>query len=196
MGIVGGSWTAFAKLDGSTWIELDPMFESRDYGPGCNVYQDRIWVCGGHNGFNETDSCESWSPEDGWAPEASLLTGVSATTMAVNSVGLFVIGIKEAASVTVNDDIYLVGGYNNANNILQLDVPTQQWLNATTLENERIGSAAVAVDNDIWIIGGSICFDEMLCADKIEIYDTVENRVYEKRIQHHVNVNFASAVLV
>lgn len=170
---------------------------------------------------------ESWSPEDGWAPEASLLTGVSATTMAVNSVGLFVIGgsdifgetntvqyydadahvftywdelpvfgIKEAASVTVNDDIYLVGGYNNANNILQLDVPTQQWLNATTLENERIGSAAVAVDNDIWIIGGSICFDEMMCADKIEIYDTVENRVYEKRIQHHVNVNFASAVLV
>lgn len=225
--IVGGSWTAFAKLDGSSWIELDPMFESRDYGPGCNVYQDRIWVCGGHNGFNETDSCESWSPEDGWAPEASLLTGVSATTMAVNSVGLFVIGgsdlfgetntvqyydadahvfiywdelpvfgIKEAASVTVNDDIYLVGGYNNANNILQLDVPTQQWLNATTLENERIGSAAVAVENQIWIIGGSICFDEMMCADKIEIYDTVENTVYEKRIQHHVNVNFASAVLV
>ena len=45
-------------------------------------------------------------------------------------------------------------------------------------------------------LGGSICFDEMMCADKIEIYDTVENTVYEKRIQHHVNVNFASAVLV
>jgi len=224
---VGGSWTAFAKLDENQWIELDPMFESRDYGPGCNVFNDRIWVCGGHNGFNETDTCESWSPEDGWQPESSLLTGVSATTMAVNSAGLFVIGgadlfgetntvqfydvdagvwtywnelpvfgIKEAASVTVNDDIYLVGGYNNANNILQLDMASQQWLNATSLDNERIGAAAVAVDSDIWIIGGSICFDEMMCADKIEVYDTLDDRVYEKRIQHHVNVNFASAVLV
>jgi len=224
---VGGSWTAFAKLDGTQWIELDPMFESRDYGPGCNVFNDRIWVCGGHNGFNETDTCESWAPEDSWQPEASLLTGVSATTMAVNSAGLFVIGgadlfgetntvqfydvdagvwiywdelpvfgVKEAASVTVNDDIYLVGGYNNANNILQLDIASQQWFNATSLDNERIGAAAVAVDSDIWIIGGSICFDEMMCADKIEVYDTLENRVYEKRIQHHVNVNFASAVLV
>ena len=66
-----------------------------------------------------------------------------------------VFGVKEAASVTVNDDIYLIGGYNNAMNILQLDIPTQQWLNATTLEYERIGSAAVAVDTEIWIIGES-----------------------------------------
>ena len=45
-------------------------------------------------------------------------------------------------------------------------------------------------------LGGSICFDESDCGNKIEIYDTLENRVYEKRIQNHVNVNFASAVLV
>ena len=182
--IVGGSWTAFGKLEDNEWIELDPMFESRDYGPGCGVFNDRIWVCGGHNGFNETETCESWSAENGWQPEASLLTAVSSTTMAINSAGMFVIGgsdlfgetntvqfydqdahvwtywdelpvfgVKEAASVTVNDDIYLIGGYNNAMNILQLDIPTQQWLNATTLEYERIGSAAVAVDSDIWIIG-------------------------------------------
>lgn len=227
--IIGGSWTAFGKLDSQTneWVELDAMTESRDYGPGCGVFQDRIWVCGGHNGLNATETCESFAPENGWLPEAPLLTAVSSTSAAVNSAGLFIIGgadevgetnivqfydqdagvwtfwdelpvfgTRDAAAVTVNDDIYLIGGYNNENNILALDVPSQQWLNVTTLEQERVGAAAVAVDDEIWILGGTICFDEHICANRVEVYNTRDETLVEKRIKNHQNVNFASAILV
>ena len=45
------------------------------------------------------------------------------------------IGISASSAVNVNDDIYLVGGNGNEANILQLDLGTQQWFNATSLEH-------------------------------------------------------------
>ena len=164
--VVGGSWNSFGKYDkvANEWVELDQMIETRDSGPGCSVFEDRIWICGGNTGFNETDTCESYSPEDGWLPEPSLLMPVSATTAAVNTAGLFIIGgqdqfgesnfvqfydseagvwtlwddlpvfgISHSAATVVDDDIYLVGGSNNQNSILKLDIASQAWNNATTL---------------------------------------------------------------
>ena len=227
--VVGGSWNSFGKYSKSenSWIELEQMTETRDAGPGCAVFQDRIWICGGNTGFNETDTCESYAPEDGWLPEPALLMPVSATTAAVNSAGLFVIGgqdqfgesnfvqfydaeagvwtlwddlpvfgISHGSATVVNDDIYLVGGNNNQNSILQLDIGSQQWNNATTLNTDRIGAAVVPVDDSIWIIGGSICFDESVCGSQIEIFDTISGQVEEKKIKNHQNVNFGSAILV
>lgn len=227
--VVGGSWNSFGKYDkkASEWIELEQMTETRDAGPGCAVFQDRIWICGGNTGFNETDTCESYAPEDGWLPEPALLMPVSATTAAVNSAGLFVIGgqdqfgdsnyvqfydaeagvwtlwddlpvfgISHGSATVVDDDIYLVGGNNNQNSILSLDIASQQWNNATTLNTDRIGAAVVPVDDSIWIIGGSICFDESVCGDQIEIFSTKSGQVEEKKIKNHQNVNFGSAILV
>ena len=45
------------------------------------------------------------------------------------------IGISASSAVNVNDDIYLIGGNGNENNILQLDLGTQQWYNTTNLEH-------------------------------------------------------------
>ena len=52
------------------------------------------------------------------------------------------------------------------------------------------------MNDSIWIIGGTICFDESICGDVIEIFDTQSGDVIEKKIKNHKNVNFGSAILV
>lgn len=84
---IGGAWDSVSVLERKRgeifWKDIDPMLEARDNGPACAVFQDRIWVCGGHDGETELATCESWHPETGWQFEADLLVEVAQTTVLV-----------------------------------------------------------------------------------------------------------------
>ena len=79
---VGGAGNKFGKLDttDNLWTELPDMNAPHDNGPGCAVFNNRIWVCGGGHGMNVTDTCESYNPKNGWRSEPSLITAIGSTT--------------------------------------------------------------------------------------------------------------------
>ena len=82
---VGGAGNKFGKLDttDNLWTELPDMNAPHDNGPGCAVFNNRIWVCGGGSGMNVTDTCESYNPKNGWRSEPSLITAIGSTTGSV-----------------------------------------------------------------------------------------------------------------
>ena len=151
--VIGGGEISTTKLDRRTgeWSATgQEMIDFHDFGPGCTVFQDRIWVCGGHDSYNASFTCESYGKQDGWREEEPLLNPQFATTMAATQDEIFLIGgtdfygdysivqryydgvwdyftslpfdgIKYASAISFNDDIYVVGGYGNEKNILKLD---------------------------------------------------------------------------
>ena len=151
--VIGGgeiSTTKFDRRAGEWSATGQEMIDVHDFGPGCTVFQDRIWVCGGHDSFNASFTCESYGKDDGWREEEPLLNPQFATTMAATQDEIFLIGgtdfygdysivqryyngvwdyftslpfdgIKYASAISFNEDIYVVGGYGNEKNILKLD---------------------------------------------------------------------------
>jgi hypothetical protein len=225
---IGGAWDSVSVLNRRfEWKDIDPMLETRDSGPGCAVFNDRIWVCGGHDGYTELITCESFHPKDGWQFEADLLVEISQTTAVVNSAGLFMIGgtnsfgdspfvqfydaevnlwrmwedlplhIADGRAITVDDQIYLVGGSGgNEQNILHLNMETQEWTLAAEFKSERVGAAVVAVGSEIWTFGGEFCFDQLECGNEIEVFDTLDFKMKKMRIKNLINVNYAAAILI
>ena len=44
--VIGGAWSTASKLDKelNEWVEIEEMMESRDYGPGCAVYEGILLI--------------------------------------------------------------------------------------------------------------------------------------------------------
>ena len=224
---LGGAWDSVSTLNKRwEWKDIDAMLESRDFGPGCAVFNDRIWVCGGHDGYSELSSCESYHPDDGWQFEADLLVEVAQTTAVVNSAGLFMIGgtntygdapfvqfydqevdlwrmwedlplhVADGRGVTVDDQIYLIGGSGgNEQNVLHLNMTTQEWTLAGEFNKEHVGAAVVVIEDEIWVFGGELCFDDD-CGNEVEVFQTVDYETRKHRIKNLINVNYGAAVLV
>lgn len=224
---VGGAWDSVSILNKrNEWRDIDPMLESRDLGPGCAVFNNRMWVCGGHDGSAELSTCESYHPSDGWQFEADLLVEISQTTAVVNSAGLFVIGgsntygdapfvqfydqdvhlwrlwedlplhVADGRAVEVDDQIYMVGGSGgNEQNILHLNMTTQEWTLAGEFSNEHVGAAVVAIDHEVWVFGGELCFDDE-CGNEVEVFDTYDYTTRKHRIKNMINVNYGAAIVV
>ena len=68
-------------------------------------------------------------------------------------------GLNAPAAALLDDEIYVIGGFNTVTNlpsdrVLVFDVRTRAWSEATPLPQPRGGHAAIVVDRRIHVIGG------------------------------------------
>lgn len=110
---------------------------------GMAVLDDRIWVAGGYSsegGAAPIDSVWSYDPlTDAWSGETALP------------------GPKASLSlVALNDQLYALGGEDGAPGLFVYNVDAQSW-NAAEAPSEinRRGAAAVALGDEIWLMGGA-----------------------------------------
>lgn len=223
---LGGAFDSASRLSRSfEWKEIDPMLESREDGPGCATYQDRVWICGGHDGQTFLSSCESYHPTDGWRLEESLLVPVARTTAVVNSNGLFIIGgandsgdvpfvqwfdqslqmwrlkqdmplkVAEGRAVEVFDEIYLVGGSGGNEHNILFMNTTSEEWMLAGEMNKDRVGASVVAKENEIIIIGGEICFEN-CGNVIEVFDTFDLAVRKEKIRNLPNVSYGAALLI
>lgn len=125
---------------------------------GMAVLEDRIWVAGGYSsdgGAEPIDNVWSYDPlTDAWSGETALP------------------GPKASLSlVALNDQLYALGGEDGAPGLFVYAPDTQSWsaLEAPAEINRR-GAAAVAVGDELWLIGGA---QNGQATPRVDVYHTV-----------------------
>jgi N-acetylneuraminic acid mutarotase len=128
--------------ESGAWRVLKPMPVGLERF-GMAVLDGKIYVAGGYSseaGADPIDQVWSYDPEtDSWSAETALP------------------GAKASLSlVSVNDRLYALGGEDGAPGLFVYDLETQSW-NAAEAPDEinRRGAAAVALEDEIWLIGGA-----------------------------------------
>jgi N-acetylneuraminic acid mutarotase len=133
-----------------TWSDLPDLPAARHHAMAA-VVDDRLFFIGGYDetGFNPT--ADVWELSgDTWVVRASLPEPVGA-----------------GAAVVLDDLIYVVGGVP-ASGLLAYDPTADAWTGLEAPSERREHLAAVAVDGEIWAIGGRW---EVFAVRTVEIYD-------------------------
>jgi N-acetylneuraminic acid mutarotase len=136
----------------NTWETLNSMSVAR-HGVACAVLNGKLHAIGGVG----LSSVEVFDP----------LNGNWSAGVALPSV------VYSGAAITVNDKIYLIGGYNasqqRTNQVLCFDPSTSQWSTKANMPTTRDGVKLAWLENRIWAIGGS----DGSNTNKVETYDLV-----------------------
>lgn len=132
------------------------MYNTRARHELINV-DDTLYAIGGLNGsFNVLDSIEIYDNEaDKWSSE-NISDNIK----------------KDAAVVSVDERIYVIGGYNNGiyyNNVKSYNTETQTWRNEGVIDTARGRSTAITDGRYIYVIGGR---NNSGYLDSIEVFDT------------------------
>lgn len=125
---------------------------------GMAVLEGKIYVAGGYSseaGAEPIDQVWSYDPQtDAWSAETALP------------------GAKASLSlVAVNDQLYALGGEDGASGLFVYDPELQSW-NAAEAPDEinRRGAAAVALGDEIWLIGGA---RNGQATSRVDVYHTL-----------------------
>jgi len=112
-------------------------------------------------------------------PDAdSALWALSASDSAWKKVSQLPYPIGEHTMVQLNSSLYLIGGRANdkaSNAIHQFDLGQQRWITRAPMRVARHSSAAVVVNQEIWILGGRSAKHGSRMTN-VEIYDTRTNQ--------------------
>lgn len=157
------------------WVSKKPMPTSR-YDFAIATYQNKIYIIGGQSGYNSarnlrifTSVNEVYDPvTDTWETKAPMPT--ARVSLGAN---------------TVNDKIYLIGGYNNTDyaSIMISDLnevydpQTDTWSTKTPPPNPVYNYASAVLDNKIYLFDGGSS-----ARDLTQIYDvTTDTWSYGQR---------------
>ena len=125
---------------------------------GMAVLDERIWVAGGYSsegGAEPIDSVWSYDPaSDAWSGESPLP------------------GPKASLSlVALNGSLYALGGEDGAPGLFVYDAASESWNAAEAPEEiNRRGAAAVAVGDEIWLVGGA---RDGQATARVDVYHTL-----------------------
>jgi len=102
------------------------------------------------------------------------------------------------AAAVVNGKIYIIGGWNDADEILstveEYDPITERWRYRADLPTPRAGLTAAVVNNKIYAIGGQDRSDEPVTAT-VEEYDPITNQWTSKMSMPTPQRSFAAAAV-
>ncbi len=128
--------------DGKTWIMAtgNATFSPR-HGHASIVFQNKIWLIGGHDGQQYLN--DVWYSKDG-------VTWVTAT----NSAGFS--GRRQHDVLVFENKIWVIGGYN-ANNDIWSSPDGINWTQATNMAefSNRNYHSSVVYNSKLWVIGGN-----------------------------------------
>lgn len=125
---------------------------------GATVLGDRVYLFGGRNFSEETDTW-AFDPETGTYESLPALPSIQNAPVAV----------------TVGDLVYAIGGFDGFGNAIATtrayDPVARTWSNRQPMTSGRGNAAAVVVGTDIHVIGG----ENGAALPTVEIYDTLTN---------------------
>ena len=139
-----------------TWVSAAPMLTARALF-GTAVYQNKIYCIGGYSGAAVFIGPENWNWETKYYDIAAnevydTVTNTWATKASIPTPRF------SAATNIVNDKIYVIGGYTQANidvaNITQVyDPQADSWATKSSAPLPVTSSASAVVDNNIYVLG-------------------------------------------
>ena len=121
-----------------------------------------FYVAGGTSNDSAQADAKGWDPDgEQWSALPSLSPGRA-----------------EASMVSLNDELYLIGGQNDGtvfNHITHIDpgADSPAWDDLQGMPTDRYGHEAIAFDGDIYVFGGRDNNDDVV--DILEVYDPDDN---------------------
>ncbi|KAL6728782.1 hypothetical protein Aduo_010518 [Ancylostoma duodenale] len=144
----------FYDVDRNVWIEVAPMMQKR-YGAAAVFLDNRLYVCGGHNGFSHLASVEVYNPESN-----SWTAGVPMKEKRF-----------QAEAVVIDGYIYVMGGKNELfglRSVERFSPKNGRWEDIPDMVTSRLSFGACAMKNKIFVCGGwsgTNCMRDVECFD-------------------------------